>query len=385
MKAIINATVFTMAGRTLENAGVLFDEKILAVGEFEIPPGCEVIDAAGGYLLPGLIDAHSHLGLYGDSAGIESDDGNEDADPVTPQLRAIDGINPLDRGFEEARNAGITCVVTGPGSANVIGGQFAAVKTAGICIDDMILKAPAAMKFALGENPKSAYSDKDQSPVTRMGSMSLIREALFKARDYSNAMLRWEENSEDNEKPEFDMKNDALMHVIRGEIPAKVHAHRADDICSALRLAAEFGIKVTIEHCTDGEAVAPILKRAGVPVMLGPTLTDRSKPELASLGFSTYKKLSDMGICVAIITDHPEITEENLLLCAQLAVRAGMDADAALAGITCNAAKNCGIFDRVGSLETGKDADFALFDKMPLDFNARNMMSIINGDIVYQR
>lgn len=385
MKAIINATVFTMAGRTLENAGVLFDEKILAVGEFEIPPGCEVIDAAGGYLLPGLIDAHSHLGLYGDSAGIESDDGNEDADPVTPQLRAIDGINPLDRGFEEARNAGITCVVTGPGSANVIGGQFAAVKTAGICIDDMILKAPAAMKFALGENPKSAYADKDQSPVTRMGSMSLIREALFKARDYSNAMLRWEENSEDNDKPEFDMKNDALMHVIRGEIPAKVHAHRADDICSALRLAAEFGIKVTIEHCTDGEAVAPILKRAGVPVMLGPTLTDRSKPELASLGFSTYKKLSDMGICVAIITDHPEITEENLLLCAQLAVRAGMDTDAALAGITCNAAKNCGIFDRVGSLETGKDADFALFDKMPLDFNARNMMSIINGDIVYKR
>lgn len=384
MKAIINANILTMAGENIENGTVIYDKTINYVGErTELPGGCEVIDAKGAYLTPGLIDAHCHLGLFGDSLGVEGDDGNEDSDPITPQLRAIDAINPFDRGFAEARCAGVTCVVTGPGSANPISGQFAAVKTYGICVDDMVLKAPAAMKFALGENPKSVYTDKNQSPVTRMGTMSLIREALFKARDYSDALRLFSESGEEADKPEFDMKNDALVPVIRGEIPVKVHAHRADDICSALRLASEFGIRVTIEHCTDGEAIADILAERKVPVMLGPTLSDRSKPELSSLGFSIYKTLSEKGISVAIITDHPEITADNLLLCAQLAVRAGMKPELALCGITSAAAKNCDIFDRVGSIEVGKDADFAMFDKYPLDFTAKNILTVINGKTVH--
>lgn len=374
MKAIINANIMQDDGSFSESC-VVFDKKIISVGG-TVPDGCEIIDAKGGFLTPGLIDAHCHLGLVGDSQGAESDDGNEDSDPITPHLRAIDAINPFDRGFEEARAAGVTCVVTGPGSANPIGGQFAAIKTAGICVDNMIVKAPAAIKFALGENPKAVYSDKEEAPLTRMGTMALIREALFKAKDYSNALLS---SAEDGDKVDFDMKNDALLPLIRGEIPAKIHAHRADDICSALRLAKEFGIKITIEHCTDGEAVADILAEKKVPVMLGPTLTDRSKPELASLGFPIYKTLSEKGIRVAIITDHPEITVGNLRLMAQLAVKNGMDSKQALLAITSNAAENCEISDKVGRISAGLDADFALFDKHPLDFTSDNVLTVIDG------
>lgn len=383
MKAIINANILTMTGKTHENSAVIYDEKIISVGADEIPADCEVYDAKGAFLMPGLIDAHCHLGLVGDSVGVEGDDGNEDSDPIMPQLRAIDAVNPFDRGFEDARRAGVTCVVTGPGSANPIGGQFAAIKTAGICVDDMLVKAPCAIKFALGENPKMVYTDKEQAPVTRMGTMSLIREALYKAKDYAESYQQWLDDKENNDKPDFDMKNDALLPLMRGEIPAKIHAHRADDICSALRLATEFGIKVTIEHCTDGERIADILAKKNIPVMLGPTLTDRSKPELNALGFSAYKALSEKGISVAIITDHPEITTDNLLLCAQLAVRSGMDGGLALSGITSAAAKNCGIYDRVGSIEVGKDADFALFDKHPLDFTSKNLLTVIDGKTVF--
>lgn len=379
MKAIINAKIMTDSADFIDGS-VLFDSKIIAINA-EIPDGVEVIDANGAYLTPGLIDAHCHLGMVGDSQGAESDDGNEDSEPIAPHLRAIDAINPFDRGFEEARKAGVTSVVTGPGSANPIGGQFAAIKTAGTCVDEMIIKAPAAIKFALGENPKMIYADKDEAPLTRMGTMALIREALYKARDYARSLNK-AENEDD--RPDFDMKNEALLPLIRCEIPAKVHAHRADDICSALRLADEFGIDVTIEHCTDGEVIADLLARKNVPVMLGPTLTDRSKPELASLGFPIYKTLSEKGISVAIITDHPEITIGNLRLMAQLAVKGGMDKKLALLGITRTAAKNCGIFDRVGSIEVGKDADFALFSDHPIDFNSDNIMTVINGETVYK-
>lgn len=382
MKAVINANILTMTGESCERGTVIFDKKIISVGT-EVPENCEIIDAQGAFLMPGLVDAHCHLGLVGDSCGIEGDDGNEESDPITPQLRAIDAINPFDRGFEDARRAGVTCVVTGPGSANPIGGQFAAIKTVGSCVDDMIVRAPCAIKLALGENPKMVYSDKEQAPVTRMGTMSLIREALFKARDYAESYRLWLDDKENNDKPDFDMKNDALLPLMRGEIPAKVHAHRADDICSALRLASEFGIRVTIEHCTDGERIADILAEKNIPVMLGPTLTDRSKPELNSLGFSTYKALSEKGISVAIITDHPEITTDNLLLCAQLAARSGMDGELALRGITAAAAENCGIGERVGSVRIGNDADFALFDKHPLDFTAKNIRTIIDGETVF--
>lgn len=386
MKKIKNAVIFTMAGEPIENGVVIYDNKIRYVGkdtkEYDIS---EEIDVAGLYLFPGLIDAHCHVGMFEDSLGFEGDDGNEESDPITPHMRGIDAINPFDRGFSDAVKAGVTTVVTGPGSANPISGQFAAVKTHGICVDDMILKAPAAMKFSLGENPKSVYHSKSQTPVTRMGTMAVIRETLYKADEYMKAWEEYREDPEEMDKPDFDIKLEALIPVLKKEIPVKIHAHRADDICSAIRIKKEFDLNVTIEHCTDGEVVAEVLKRENIPVMLGPTLCDRSKPELKNLSFSTYKTLSEMGIDVAIITDHPEITIENLPLCASLAAANGMSYDYALKGITITAAKNCGIADRVGSVEVGKDADFVIFDKLPCEFGVKAIKTIINGEVVFER
>ena len=385
MKRLKNAHILTMSGGEYPHGSILFDEKIRYVGP-EQEPGCQLeedIDAGGAYALPGLIDAHCHVGMFEDSLGFEGDDGNEDSDPVTPQMRAVDAINPFDRCFADARRAGVTTVVTGPGSANAISGQFAAVKTAGICVDDMVLKAPAAMKFALGENPKSVYNAKNQTPMTRMGTMALIREALYKAAEYKEAWENYNANPEDFDKPDFDMKCAALLPVLDGSLPVKIHAHRADDICSALRLAKEFHLDVTIEHCSDGIAVLPVLARENVPVMLGPTLSDRSKPELKNLSFATYKALSEAGIDVAIITDHPEIPIEHLGLCCAMAVKHGMEPALALKAVTATAAKNCRIDGRVGTLDVGKDADIVLFDKLPTEFGASAMMTIINGDVVY--
>ena len=380
MKTLIkNAEIITMTGENYKNGCILFDEKILYIGE-EIPQDAdEIIDADGKIVTPGLIDAHCHVGMFEDSLGFEGDDGNEDSDPVMPHLRAIDGINPFDRGFADAYNAGVTAVVTGPGSANPVGGQFAAVKTYGICVDDMIIKAPAAMKMALGENPKCVYNEKEEAPVTRMGTMALIRELFIKSQEYLRQLEEYEENSEDKEKPDFDMKLEAMIPVLRREIPVKIHAHRADDICSAIRIGKEFNVDITIEHCSDGDAVAPILEREQLPVMLGPTLSDRSKPELRNLTFDTYKNLSDRGLDVAIITDHPEITIENLPLCAAMAVKHGMDEKKALEAITITAAKNCRIDDKIGSLAVGKDADIAVFTDLPTRFDAVCAMTFIDG------
>lgn len=380
MKTLIkNAEIITMTGENYKNGCILFDEKILYIGE-EIPQDAdEIIDADGKIVTPGLIDAHCHVGMFEDSLGFEGDDGNEDSDPVMPHLRAIDGINPFDRGFADAYNAGVTAVVTGPGSANPVGGQFAAVKTYGICVDDMIIKAPAAMKMALGENPKCVYNEKEEAPVTRMGTMALIRELFIKSQEYLRQLEEYEENNEDNEKPDFDMKLEAMIPVLRREIPVKIHAHRADDICSAIRIGKEFNVDITIEHCSDGDAVAPILEREQLPVMLGPTLSDRSKPELRNLTFDTYKNLSDRGLDVAIITDHPEITIENLPLCAAMAVKHGMDEKKALEAITITAAKNCRIDDKIGSLAVGKDADIAVFTDFPTRFDAVCAMTFIDG------
>ena len=382
MKLIKNARIYTGTGEIIENGQIAFDEKIRFVGTEYKDNADEVIDASGLTVTPGLIDPHCHVGLFGDSLGFEGADANEDSDPITPQLRAIDGINPQDRAFSEAVRAGVTTVVTGPGSANPIGGQFAAIKTFGVCVDDMVIKAPCAMKMALGENPKTVYNDKNQAPMTRMGTVSVIRDALFKAVNYRDDWEEYNEDTEENDKPEFDMKLEALLPVINKEIPVKFHAHRADDICSAIRIAKEFDLIYSIEHCSDGDIIAEILKRENVAVNLGPTLTDRSKPELKNLSFDTYKRLSDMGLSVSIITDHPEITIENLPLCAALAVSHGMDEDKALSAITLTAAKNCGISDRVGSLEAGKDADIAVFTASPVQFNSKCKMTFINGNLI---
>ena len=379
MKLIRNAHIITCAGQEYANGEIAFDDKIRYVGESYDGAADEVIDAKGMYVIPGLIDAHCHVGLFGDSLGFEGADANEDSDPITPQLRAIDGINPQDRAFSDALAAGVTTVVTGPGSANAIGGQFAAIKTAGICVDDMVIKAPCAMKIALGENPKTVYNEKEQAPTTRMGTIALIREILFKAGNYLTATEKHNEDPDNNDKPEFDIKLEAMLPVIRREIPVKVHAHRADDICSAIRLGKEFGIDITIEHCTDGDVVAEILQREGLPINLGPTLSDRSKPELKNQSFATYKNLSDRGLPVAIITDHPEITIDNLPLCAALAAEHGMDKTKALYAVTVTAAENCGISDRVGSLEKGKDADIAVYTKLPVEFGAKCVMTFVDG------
>lgn len=385
VKKIKNAIVYTMSCEPIKNGIVIYDDKIRYVGEDtpEFDVG-EVIDAGGKCLFPGLIDAHSHLGMFEDSLGFEGDDGNEESDPVTPQMRAIDAVNPQDRGFSDAVRAGVTTVLTGPGSANPISGQFAAMKTRGVCVDDMVIKAPAAMKFSLGENPKSVYHSKGQMPVTRMGVMALIRETLYKAKEYMRDWEEYRHDPEEADKPEFDIKLEALIPVLKKEIPVKIHAHRADDICSAIRIKKEFDLWVTVEHCTDGSTVADILKKEEIPVMLGPTLCDRSKPELKSSSFATYKKLSETGLSVAIITDHPEITIENLPLCAAMAAANGMKKKYALTGITINAARNCGIDDRVGSIEVGKDADFVLFDKPPCEFGAKVLMTVIDGETVYK-
>ncbi len=383
MKAIINAKIYTMNGTVYDDGMIVFDEKIIYVGEktdeYKVD---EVFDVSGLVVTPGLIDAHCHVGMFEDSLGFEGDDGNEQSEPIMPHLRAIDAINPFDRSFEDARNAGITCVVTGPGSANPAGGQFAAIKTLGICVDDMVLKAPCAIKLALGENPKTVFAEKEEAPLTRMGTMALLREMFIKAQRYGEQLSEYEKDTESEDKPELDMKSEALLGALRREIPVKIHAHRADDICSAIRLGREFNLDITIEHCSDGDRVADILEREKVPVMLGPTLSDRSKPELKNLSFATYKNLSERGIDVAIITDHPETTIENLPLCAAMAQKNGMDRDLALKGITITAAKNCRISDRVGSIEVGKDADFAIFTALPTEFESKCVMTFINGEKV---
>lgn len=386
MKLIKNAVIITVTGDTYDNGAILFDDKIRKIGTAAAlgkEKADEIIDLQGAYLYPGLIDAHCHVGMFEDSLGFEGDDGNEDTEPITPHLRAIDAINPFDRCFADAKKAGVTTVVTGPGSANPIGGQFAALKTDGICIDDMIIKAPAAMKFALGENPKSVFHTKDRMPITRMGTVALIRETLFKAKEYMTAIEEYNADPDENSKPEFDIKSDSLIPVLKKEIPVKIHAHRADDICTAIRLGKEFDLWITIEHGTDSACIADILLKENIPVLLGPILSDRSKPELKSLSLSTAEFLSSKGIPVAIISDHPETTVENLVLSAAVAVKNGLDKRQALRAVTIHAAQCCGIAESVGSLEVGKDADFCVFSDDIFSFHAKNIKTYINGKEVF--
>ena len=306
--------------------------------------GEEALDLEGALCLPGFIDAHTHLGMWEDGLDFEGDDGNEDTDPTTPQLRAIDAVNPIDRCFGEALEAGVTTVLTGPGSANPVAGQFAALKTRGRRIDDMILKAPAAMKFALGENPKSTYHGKSQAPVTRMAIAAIIREQLEKARRYGEELAEAEAD-EELDKPEYDAKCEALLPVLRREVKAHFHAHRADDIFTAVRIAKEFGLDYVIVHGTEGYMAADLLAEEGCGVLSGPLLCDRSKPELRALTPASTGVLDKAGVPTAIITDHPVIPIQYLPICAGLAVREGMAYRSALAAITIRAAEICGIED----------------------------------------
>lgn len=339
--------------------------------------GEEVIDASGLQVYPGFIDAHSHLGLDNYGMGYEGHDYNEMNDIVACHLRALDSFNPLERGVRFALEGGVTTVGTGPGSANVLGGTFIAVKTHGHCVDDMIIKDSVAMKCAFGENPKRCYQSKGDS--ARMTTAAKLREMLFNAQDY----LKRKEAAEDDSKlPKFDMKMEALIPVLKGEIPLKAHAHRADDICTAIRIAKEFNVKMTLEHCTEGHLIPDVVVRSGFPAAVGPTLTNASKIELCNKTFDTPGVLDRAGVQVSIITDSPVIPQQYLPLCAGLAVKAGMDPFSALKAITINPAKHLGIEDRVGSLEVGKDADIVLTDGDPMVSDNHIVSVILNGEKV---
>ena len=383
---IENVKIYTMDEGGIIPCGFIEAEngKISAIGEFDG-------DGSGGMLFPGFIDGHTHLGMCEDSLGFEGEDTNEMTDPSTPQLRAIDAINPFDRAFKEAREGGVTCCATGPGSANPIGGQFAAIKTYGRRIDDMVIEAPIMMKFALGENPKTVYHGKSQMPETRMATAAVIRENLMKARKYAEAKDKAAEskikhlNDPDEDEldgPDYDMKLEALEPVVRGQLTAHFHAHRADDIFTAVRIAKEFGLKYSIAHCTDGHLVSDILASEGVSAFVGPNLCDRSKPELKDLSFENPGALDRAGVKVGIITDHPVIPLQYLPLCASLAVKSGMDEYSALKAITINPAEILGISDRVGSLKAGKDADMVLMSGSPFEIMSKIKGVWINGEQV---
>lgn len=375
---ITNGKVYTMENEVFENGYVIFEEgKIKEVGDMANLHSTfkDVIDAKGGYVFPGLIDAHSHLGVHGDSVGFEDADVNEMSDPITPQVRALDAFTPMARTIEEARNAGITCVVTGPGSANPIGGQLIAVKTFGRRVDDMILKAPAAMKMALGENPKRCYGQSGKkAPVTRMATASLIRETLFKAQEYLTA-------KENGKEVKFDMKMEALIPVLKREIPAHFHCHRAVDIFTAIRIAKEFNLDYAIIHGSEGHLVAEELVAENVQIASGPNLTHRGKPEVQNKTFAAPGILSKAGVMVSITVDHPVTPIQYLTTCAAYAVKEGMDEMEAFKAITINPAKIGRIDNRVGSLKEGKDADIVIFDGNPLDISTKAVCVIIDGEI----
>ncbi|MCI8537260.1 MAG: amidohydrolase [Oscillospiraceae bacterium] len=377
---IINGTLHPMDGPVIESGFVAFEEgKITAIGPMsEAPAPDEVLDAAGGHVLPGFVDAHCHLGLLGDGLGFEADDCNEGTDPATPHLRAIDGVNPFDRGFEEARAGGVTTVVTGPGSANPVAGQIAALKTAGRWVDDMVLAAPLAMKFALGENPKTSYNERHETPVTRMATAAIMREHLAKAQEYLKKKTL-ALNDEDLDEPEFDPKLEALIPLLKGRIAAHFHAHRADDIATAVRVAREFDLRFVIVHGTEGHRVADILAREGAAVIAGPIIGDRCKPELVHQTVENAALLAAAGVKVAICTDHPENPIQYLPLAAALTVRAGLDPETALAAITRTPAELCGLEDRIGTLTPGKDADIVIWDRHPFEVSAKAQAVFIDG------
>lgn len=348
----------------------------------------EVLDVHGAWVMPGIIEAHAHIGITEEKWGPIGDDCDEQTRPVTPELRAIDAINPMDPAFHDAIAAGITSVMVGPGSSNVVGGQFVFMKTQGRCVDNMIVKEPAAMKVAFGENPKTAFGDKDKFPATRMGVAALLRKTLFEAKQYYEKRycnLENEHIRQYNANEEMDFTMEAWVPVFKKEIPLKVHAHRADDILTAIRIAKEFGLDITIDHGTESHLIVDEIKEAGFPVIVGTNLTSRSKIEVQNMNFKTNKILRDADVLFAITTDHPVALIQYLPICAGLAVRYGLEMKDAMEAITINPAKICRVDDRVGSLKVGKDADIAIFDDNPLETFTNTLYTIIDGKIVYRR
>ncbi len=382
MLAIVGGQVWTMTGDVHPQAVVLVDKgKIVAVGpKVDVPADAEVVDAADKIVLPGFIDAHCHLGIMEEIYRIEGDDGNENTDPVTPQLRAIDGINPGDEGFGDAVAGGITTVVSAPGSANVIGGEMVAIKTHGRVIDDMIIKFPAGLKAALGENPKRNYGEAKKMPATRMANAALLRETLVEAQNFLCRQTR--SLKEDSGLVERNLKMEAVARVLSKEVPLRVHAHRADDIMTAIRIAREFNIRLVLEHCTEGHLVAKHIARAGVPAVVGPVITSRAKVELKERNLETAAALAKAGVPLAIITDHPVVPIQYLPLSAGLCCKGGLTEMQALKAVTIGAARVIGLEESLGSLEPGKDADIVIWQGHPFDLRSKVKRVLINGEPV---
>ncbi|MBQ7850554.1 MAG: amidohydrolase [Clostridia bacterium] len=383
MLHIINAHLKPVTSPDIPCGQLLIDGgKIVAMGEtVDAPASCETFDAKGALVAPGFIDAHTHIGLHEEAVRWEGADYNEMTSPVTPEMRAIDAINPNDEAFDVALRGGVTTAITGPGSANVIGGTFCALKLHGDNVDDMVIRPAVAMKIAMGENPKGCYGQNGKkAPMTRMAIAALLRETLAKAKKYAADID--EAEKEGKAKP-FDFQMEAMLPVIRKEIPLKAHAHRADDILTVLRVCREFDVDVTLDHVTEGHLIVDKLVDAGKPVLVGPSLGSKSKFELKEKSFATPGILNKAGLEVCIITDAPVIPLNYLPLCAGLAMREGLDEEAAWRAITINPAKVAGIADRVGSLEVGKDADIAVWCGDPLrDIQARTVQVFVDGEAV---
>lgn len=382
---IRGAKILTMTGMNFEPGCILIQGKKIKKVDEKIDnlenDDNIVINTENCWVMPGLIDAHSHLGIFEEKKGQIGDNSNESTEPVTPYIKALDAINPMDSGFHNALKTGITSVMTGPGSSNVVGGQFVFIKTNGRCIDDMVVLEPAAMKIAFGENPKTNYGNNNQMPSTRMTIGAMLREELFEARQYADNKKAAYDNGDSFKK---DFRKECWLPVLNREIPLKAHVHRADDIQTAIRIAKLFDLKLTLDHCTEGHLIVEEISRSGFPAIVGPSLASRNKTEVQYLDFKTAGILHKAGIKVAITTDHPVTVIQCLPLCAGIAAKEGLGIEEGLKAITINAAQICNVDSRVGSIAEGKDADIAIFDGNPMETFTKCLYTIIDGHIVYK-
>ncbi|MGI8680358.1 MAG: amidohydrolase [Jatrophihabitans sp.] len=381
--AIVNGRIVPMDGPVLESGTVLVEDGVItAIGaDVTVPAGVETVDASGRWVLPGFVEAHGHVGIDEESQGWAGDDTNEMTDPNGARLRALDAINPADEGFRDALSGGVTSVVVKPGSGNPIGGQTVAIKTWGRIVDEMVIKSPASVKSALGENPKRVYGDKKQLPSTRQGVAAVIRDAFTKAQDYQLAR----EHAAAEGKPfDRDPTSEVLVRVLDGELPWSQHCHRADDIATAIRLADEFGYRLIVNHATEGFLLADVLAERGIPCVVGPMFTTRSKVELRERTTANPGRLANAGVQVAIITDHPVVPIDYLVHQATFAVKDGMTREDALRAITINPAQIMGLDERVGSLALGRDGDVVIWDGDPLDVMSRAVQVFVQGVSAYE-
>jgi imidazolonepropionase-like amidohydrolase len=381
--AIVGGYVVPIEGPPLQNATVLIDNGVItAIGaDLEVADDVEVVDASGKWVLPGFVDAHAHLGVWEEGEGWAGDDVNEMTDPNGARLRALDAINPADQGFSDALAGGVTSCVIKPGSGNPIGGQTVAIKTWGRMVDEMVIKSPASVKSALGENPKRIYGDKGKLPATRLGVAAVIRDELTKAQDYQ---ARRAAALAKNEPFERNLSAEVLVRVLQGELPWCQHTHRADDIATAIRLADEFGYRLVINHATEAYLLADVIAERGIPCIVGPLFHTRSKVEVRNRSLATAGKLANAGVLVALTTDHPVVAIDFLVHQASFAVREGMSREDALRSITINPAGILGFDDRVGSLVAGKDGDVVIWSGDPLDVLQRAERVFVSGHEVYR-